>query len=103
MSIVDEYLMLIKEQKLAKKLERNGLDPGEHWISVNALVLLGCLNCTGSDKDKAEVFLRVVAPEMGMRILVSDNDIRLAIFFLTNLSTILLHMTTKQVRETLDD
>ena len=57
-------MLKIKEQKVAKKLEINGLDPNEDWLSVTALLLIGCLNCPGSDLEKAEVFLRVVQPEM---------------------------------------
>ena len=52
----------------------------------------------GTDHEKAEVFLRIVQPEMTKRVLVQDKDIRMAVFFLTNASTILLYMTSKEVR-----
>ena len=67
----------------------SGLDPEFNWISINALVLIGCLKCSGMDSQKAEVFYRVVQPEMGNRVLIFDKDIRMSIFFLTNLATIL--------------
>ena len=60
-----------------------GLDPDFIWLSVNALILIGCLKCRGKDSEKAHVFYRVVSPEMTDRILVFDKDIRMAIFFLT--------------------
>ena len=69
-----------------------GLDREFHWISVNALILIGCLQCIGSDKHKADVFYRVVQPEMTHHVLVFDKDIRMAIFFMTNLATILRFM-----------
>lgn len=40
---------------------------------------------------------------MTRRILIQDKDIRMAVFFMTNISTILLYLTTKQVRDSLDD
>ena len=49
------------------------------------------------------MFLRVVQPEMQRRVLIQDKDIRMAVFFMTNISTILLYLTTKQVRDSLDD
>ena len=69
-----------------------GLDQEFNWISINALVLIGCLKCSGRDSQKAEVFYRVVQPEMGNRVLIFDKDIRMSIFFLTNLATILEFM-----------
>ena len=62
------------------------------WISINALILIGILNCSGSDTQNAEVFFRVVQPEMHERILVVDKDIRMSIFFMANMATILQQM-----------
>ena len=70
----------------------NGLDPEFKWISINALILIGCLKCSGRDSQKAEAFYRVVQPEMGDRVLIFDKDIRMCIFFLCNLATILEFM-----------
>ena len=64
------------------------MDPDFEWINICALLLYGILKCKGSDTDNAEVFHRVVCPEMPSRILVLDKDIRMAVFFMTNLSTI---------------
>jgi len=33
-------------------------------ISIDALILLALVHCDGTGKEKAEVFLRVVSPEM---------------------------------------
>ena len=87
----------IKEQKTAKKDPFHGLDQEFTWINVNALILIGCLKCSGTDSQKAEVFYRVIQPEMSDRILVFDKDIRMAIFFLTNLATILEQMQKEQM------
>ena len=65
---------------------------------MNALLLIACLKCSGRDSQKAEVFYRVVSPEMTDRILVFDQDIKMAIFFLTNTATILEFMLRKLVR-----
>ena len=50
--------------------EISGLDPELNWVNVNALILIGCLKCGGSDRAKGEVFYRVVQPEMGKRVLL---------------------------------
>ena len=91
-SVVDDYLEQIQQQQDAKLDPTIGLDPELVWISVNALILIGILKCQGTDSEKASVFYRVVAPEMSHRVLVFDKDIRMSIFFLTNLTTILEFM-----------
>lgn len=77
---------------MAIKDEEFGLDQDFNWINVNALLLIGCLRCSGTDSQKGEVFYRIVQPEMTHRVLVFDKDIKMAIFFLTNLATILEQM-----------
>ena len=61
-------------------------------------MLYGCLNCSGTDSEKAEVFHRVVQPELQHRVVIADKDIRMSVFFLTNISTVLLYMTEREVR-----
>ena len=90
--MVDDFVAQVQEQERLKRDARRGLDPAFEWVSINALVLIGCLKCSGSDSQKAEVFYRVVQPEMTDRILIFDRDIRLAVFFLTCLVTILEFM-----------
>lgn len=89
---MDDYLEQIAKVAMCKKDPAYGLDPEFTWISVNALLLIGCLKCSGLDSQKAEVFYRVVQPEMTDRILIFDKDIRMAIFFLTCRATILEYM-----------
>jgi len=61
------------------------------------LILIGCLKCAGYDSQKADVFFRVIQPEMSDKITIYDKDIRMAIFFLTNLATILEQMQKEQM------
>ena len=68
-TVVDDYVEEIEMQALAMSDPETGLDPDSDWISVNALILIGCLKCSGSDKQKGDVFYRVVQPEMGNRVL----------------------------------
>ena len=42
------FLSSLERQALAKKSETNGLDNEFHWISIAALILIGCLNCSGT-------------------------------------------------------
>ena len=98
-STMEIYLRETQEQLLAKQQEENGLDPDLIWISVNALVLIGCLNCSGKDIEKADVFYRVVQPEMLPRIYVSDRDIRMSLLFMINMATILFYMQGKIARD----
>ena len=62
-------------------------------------MLIGCINCEGRDYEKAQVFYRVVQPAMLPRIFVTNQDIRMALFFITNLSTILHYMSKKVSKE----
>ena len=64
---------------------------------------MGCLNCAGSDGQLADVFYRVVQPESLPRVLQTDKDIQIAIFFLTSLSTILNYMLTQITAESTPD
>ena len=91
-TVVDDYLEQIEQQSALKRHPENGLDSEFSWISINALILIGCLKCSGKDSQKAEAFYRVVQPEMGDRVLIFDKDIRMCIFFLCNLATILEFM-----------
>lgn len=87
-TIVDSYLDQIQAVKQAK-IGPDGLDPECSWFSVNALVLFGILKCSGSDSQKAQAFYRVIQPEFTHLVLVYDKDIKMAVFFLTSLATIL--------------
>ena len=71
----------------------------EAWISVDALLLLGCLHCGGLDSEKAQVFHRVVAPEFDEMVMVADKDLRKSMYFMIIAATILEQMT----REIIDD
>ena len=73
--------------------------PSQSEISVNSLLLMGILRCRGSYKDKAEVFQRVVQPEGQRRIMITDKDIRLALYFMTSLATILQMMQNQMVMD----
>lgn len=64
LSVVNTYLSEIEKQDIAKMDPINGLDPERNWISITALLLWGILNCYGLDSENAEVFFRVVQPEM---------------------------------------
>ena len=97
-SVVDDYIEQIYRQRDLKKDPRQGLDPEFIWISISALMLIGILKCKGTDSEKAAVFYRVVQPEMTPRVLVKDRDIRMSIFFLTNLTTILEFMQVNMVK-----
>ena len=98
-SIVETFFEKIAEIEAGKYAEHNELDPECNWISINALVLIGCINCEGRDYEKAQVFYRVVQPAMLPRIFVTNQDIRMALFFVTNLSTILHYMSKKVSKE----
>ena len=65
----------------------------EAWISVDALLLLGCLHCSGFDSEKAQVFHRVVSPELHDMVLLSDKDLRKSMLFMITAATILEEMT----------
>jgi len=65
----------------------------EAWISIDALLLLGCLHCGGFDSQKAQVFHRVIAPELGDTVMLSDKDLRKSMMFMITAATILEEMT----------
>ena len=91
-SVVEVYHDQLNEQRRAKLHHGTGLDLEFTWISVNALILIGCLKCKGTDHQKSEVFYRVVQPEMTTRVLCFDRDIKMSVFFLTNMATVLEFM-----------
>ena len=85
-------------QSLAKQDELEDQERNK-WISLSALMLIGLLNCEGTQTEKAQVFLRIVQPEYTRQILVIDREVHLAVFFLTNLATVLLYMQKKVARD----
>ena len=97
MSVVDTYLVGVHETTQALADPVNEMDQDVSWISINALILIGILNCTGSDRENAEVFYRIVQPELHSRILVFDKDVRSAMFFMTNMSTIMQQMQSQML------
>ena len=60
MSVVDVTLDEIDDIAKAKLDPDNELDQEFKWINVNALILIGIVNCQGSDRENAEVFYRVI-------------------------------------------
>ena len=98
-SIVETFLEEIVEVEIAKTLEENGLDQDCKWISVNALILIGCMNCDGTNQEKAEVLFRMIQPSTLPRVTISNQNIRMCIFYMTNLATVLSYMKTKVTRE----
>ena len=46
-SVVDDFLCEIEQQAVMKKMAN--MDPEFSWISVTALILIGCLKCAGKD------------------------------------------------------
>ena len=68
------------------------LAPEEQWISIDALVLLGCVRCCGYDSEKAQVFHRVVAPQQQDVVTITDTDLKDALRFMISTSTILEEM-----------
>ena len=98
MSVVDQTLSEMDDQAKAKLDPINGLDQDFKWINVSALILIGIVYCQGSDTENAEVFYRVIQPEMRKRVFVLDKDYRLALFFISLLSTILNLMQRDMVR-----
>ena len=66
--------------------------PEDHWISVDALILLGCVRCCGYNSEKAQVFHRVVAPQQYDVVSITDTDLSDALRFMISTSTILEEM-----------
>ena len=59
---------------------------------------MGIVKCSGSDSENAEVFYRIIQPGMQERVLAIDRDLRMSIFFMVNLSTILSLMQKTMIR-----
>ena len=49
-SVVDDYIAYIENQEEAIKDPELGLDTDFDWVNVNALLLIGCLRCLGSNR-----------------------------------------------------
>ena len=60
LSVVDTALSDIDDITRAKLDPRNELDQEYTWINVSAIILIGIVNCQGSDSENAEVFYRVI-------------------------------------------
>jgi len=58
---------------------------------------MGCLHCGGLDSEKAQVFTRIVVPELDHMVTIMDRDLRMSMMFLITASTILEQM----IRETI--
>ena len=68
-------------------------DVGQTWISVDALLLLGLLQCSGTNLEKAKCFYMIVQPSFDAYITYQDKDLQRALHFLISLSTVLEEMT----------
>ena len=68
-------------------------------ISIDALILLALVQCSGSYAQKAEVFYRVISPDMQGTISVTDKDLKMALTFLINISTIFEEMTREMMKQ----
>lgn len=90
--MVDTYLSDLDEQEVAKRNAVNGLDSEFQWINICALLLYGILNCSSTDAQNAQVFFRIIEPSLPNEISCTDKDIRMSLFFMTNLATILFAM-----------
>ena len=75
------------KQKFAKKNKRLA-----NKISIDALILLACVQCSGSERTKAEVFSRVFAPEMEEYINLNDKDLKVAFHFMISTATMFEEM-----------
>ena len=93
----ESVITIIDSSKYVPKLPDDAIV--EVWISVDALLLLGCLHCGGLDSEKAQVFHRVVAPELDDMVMLSDKDLRKSMYFMIICATILEQMT----REIIED
>ena len=67
-------------------------------ISIDALILLAIVQCMGTGKEKSEVFIRVVAPEMTQSVNVTDKDLRIALHFMISTATILEEMIRDMIK-----
>jgi len=67
-------------------------------ISVDALMLAGLLQCSGSNVQKAKCFFLVTSPEMEPYISLKDKDLRTALNFLVTISTVIEEMTQDMLK-----
>ena len=61
-------------------------------ISVEALLIYGCIFCLGFYSEKASVFARCIAPDSNSVITITDKDLKVALRFLFISATILEEM-----------
>ena len=78
---------------LQPSIRQHRREEDEIWVSIEAVLLLGCVHCKGQDSDKAAVFHRIVAPEYCSDITVHDRDVKTAFDFMIVCATILEEMT----------
>ena len=71
----------------------SGVNRSTDFISIDALILHALVQCQGTGREKAEVFVRVISPEMQENILVDDEDLRIAVSFMISSATIFEEMT----------
>lgn len=74
--------------RIKAEIENPKPNPEETWISLDALILLGCLHCGGYDSEKAEVFHRIIAPEYESIVKITDKDLKSAMYFMITAATI---------------
>ena len=67
-------------------------------ISVDALMLAGLLQCSGSNMQKANCFFLIVCPTFEPMISLQDKDLRTALNFMVTISTVIEEMTQDLVR-----
>lgn len=60
---------------------------------MDALILFGCVHCSGSGSEKAAVFYRVVMPAYETAIQFSNKDLRKSFLFMVNTATIFEELT----------
>ena len=65
----------------------------DRWVSTEAIILYGCINCVGFEIEKAHAFHRVIAPEYNKNVQIQDSDLRTAFFFLVTCVTVIEEMT----------
>ena len=66
---------------------------------MDALLLFGCLHCSGFDSEKAAVFHRVIAPEFDEMVYIKDKDLRKSMLFLITAATILEQMICEMMEK----
>lgn len=62
-------------------------------------MLLACLQCRGTDRDKAEVFHRIISPRIEPFVTVTDKDLRTALRFMISIVTVFEEMTREMIRQ----